>query len=296
VVSRLRPVGPKGETHDIGIWNRFLAGDGLGAAPDPRRANQWSPAVAGGRKLFMLKARTALLGVLAVFIASGVATSAAYAGGPFWHVNGAKLNQGTKQLNLQNKGPLVLKGSALGIEAIVECSTSEGAGTTIEGSGAQKPGQGKGKLKFTNCTTKFGGSTEPCRVHEPIETNQSKAILTTSSESKQNKYALLFQPQQGNTFVVLKFENNIKTCSLGALEVKGNQAAEVIPGGGGVELQEGSLVFPATPIKKVQLFTTDGVQPQEVSVGLFLGVNEAKFSGFYKASLVTGEVFGVSDT
>ena len=246
----------------------------------------------------MFKTRFALFGVLALFIVSGIGASTASAtGGPFWHVNGTKLSKETKQLNLQAKGNAVLNGKVSLLAAVIECSVSSGEGTTIEGNGAQKPGQGKGKLKFTSCTTKIAANSTNCKVQEPITTNQSKARLVTFPGA-QTKYGVLFEPQQENTFVSITFENQgTNKCPVAGkpFAVSGKAAAEIIPKE--QESQEGLLVFPGTPIAKVLWFGNEQTkQPEEVPVKLELGGEEAKFSAVYAAKLATGEPFGVFST
>jgi len=228
----------------------------------------------------MFKARAALLGLLALFIASGIAASTASAAGPYWHVNGSKLGQGVaKQVKLQLKGTAVLKGEVSGAVVVIECKNSISEGATIEGQGNVQ-GQDKGRLTFTQCTV-----VKPtnCTVVEPITTVQTKSHLVYLPENKQQKFGELFEPQQGETFVTLKFAG--KTCLLPATNVKGTVAAEVLPIE--AEGQEGLLNFPETQIEKVVL------EQQTRKIGLFLGEKATVFSAAYGARLETGEKWGV---
>ncbi|HEV3070040.1 MAG TPA: hypothetical protein VGY76_01275 [Solirubrobacteraceae bacterium] len=228
-------------------------------------------------------------------VISGIAAPTASAGGPFWHVGGSKFTQGTRQLELQNKGNAVLKSEIALIRVEIECGKSKSEGAAIEGSGQQKPGQDKGRLRFEECVTKVAGNTNPCKVVEPIITNQTKSILGTSSEATQKKYVDIFEPQQGATFVELTLENNIEKCPVpGTFPVKGAVAAELAPTE--AEAAEGSLIFPETAIKKAQVFSQASGQPEERATNLFLGANAAKFKAFYKAKLATNEVWGVFPT
>jgi|SRR6267154_1909220 len=243
----------------------------------------------------MLKIRLALLGVLALVVTSGIAASTASAGGPFWHVGGSKFSQGTRQLELQNKGNLVLKGELALVKVEVECETSLSEGATIEGSGQQKPGQGKGRLKFEKCIVKTAGKTEPCKALVPIKTNQTKLILGTSNEGVQRKYVDIFEPQQGTKFAEITFVNNITTCPFaGTFPLTGAVAAEMAPTES--EALEGSLIFPETAIKAVQVFSQVSGQPEERGTGLFFGAKAANFKVTYKGKLVTNEIWGVFPT
>lgn len=244
----------------------------------------------------MFKMRFALLGVLALFVVSGIGASTASAtGGPFWHVNGSKLAQERKQLKLQSKGSAVLSGKLIGLNVTVTCKNSISEGASIEGSGVQKPGQDKGRLYFSTCEMKVEGSTA-CKVVEPIVTNQTKSRLVTyKNATGQSKYADLFEPQQGPTatFVTLKVEG--ATCpAVGEFPVTGTQVAEVQPKE--QETQEGLLNFPATPITTVFWFGNEQItQPEEVKTGLLFGGVEAKFLAAYGARLDAGGTYGVFD-
>jgi hypothetical protein len=227
--------------------------------------------------------RVALLGVLALFIANGIAASTASASGPYWHVNGTKLGQGAiKQVKLQLKGKALLK-ATIGASTIeVECKNSISEGATIEGQGSIQ-GQDKGRLTYTQCTV-----LKPlgCIVAEPITTNQTKSHLAYSAET-QKKYVELFEPQQGNKFVTLKFSPE-KECGVifGAQPVSGTIAAEVSPIE--EEGQEGLLLFPTTAIKHVVL-----EQQEKNNVGLTFAGVATTFSAGYGARLDTGEKWGV---
>jgi hypothetical protein len=242
----------------------------------------------------MLKTRVALLGVLALFIASGIATSTASASGPFWHVKGSKLAQGTKQLKLQLKGSATLTSKIAAVEVTITCASSKSEGATIEGSGVQKPGQDKGSLVFSQC--KFPKPLLGCQTQEVIQVKQTKSRLVTF-KGAQTKYADLFEPQQGETFATIILKNNgAETCNVKPVQlpVKGSVAAEIVPKE--AEVQEMLLNFPETPINTVFVENEQKNQQEELSIGLFLGVEEAKFKAAYGSRLETEEPFGVFST
>jgi hypothetical protein len=216
---------------------------------------------------------------------SGVTPSASIAG-PFWHVNGTRLAQGTaKQLKLQAKGTTVFKEKAFGLVTVeIECKSSVSEGATIENSNTQ--GQGKGRLTFTQCTT-ITPTEEACRIVEPITTNQTKSYLAfngTKPENKQQKYVDVFEPQQSPVFVVLHF---LKSCGgvFKELAIEGAVAAEVLPIE--KESQESLLSFPAEPITVVVH------EQQERKIGLTIAGEPTVFSDAYGARLATNERWGV---
>ncbi len=229
----------------------------------------------------MSKTRVALLSALVLLTASGTFASPGSAFGPYWHVNGAKLAQGTKQLKLQLKGVYIQKTMIAGIPVTTECHGSRAEGAAIEGSGTNQ-GQDKGRLVFTQCTINLAH----CKIAEPITTRQGKSHLVTY-KGAQSKYADLFEPQQGeifSTYFITDVEGE-KCPVAGEYQVRGTVAAEVLPKES--ESQEILIAFPETPISVV----SDGIQ--ERRVGLSLGPVEFKVAGFYGARLDNGEKFGV---
>ncbi len=204
---------------------------------------------------------------------------------PHWHVNGMQVKQGAYQIKLQLKGPAVLRSKVVSMAVVIECKDSGSEGATIEGQGIYQ-GQDKGRLVFTQCKATVAGSEKVCKVEEPIKTNQTKSRLVTRTGT-QLKYAELFEPTEGSTYAEIKLVNNgtEKCAAAGTFPVKGSVAAEISPGGS--EGKEGLLNFPETPITEVL------AGGEKVTLGLFLGANEAKFSAAYGATLASGEIFGV---
>jgi hypothetical protein len=226
----------------------------------------------------MLKTRIALLGALALLIASGVATSTASAAGPYWHVGGTRLGQGAiKQVKLQSKGIVIFKGQAFGITAEVTCRTSISEGATIEGRGNFQ-GQDKGRFIFRQCTTV---SNAGCKALEPITTNQLKSYLAYNPNSRQQKFVDVLEPQQGTRVGEIQF----KECILEAASLDGSIAAEILPIE--KENQENLLNFPEQPITEV-------VHEQQAKrIGLRFAGEPMVFAGAYGARLVTNERWGV---
>ncbi len=226
------------------------------------------------------------LGVLACLIASGVMAPAALASGPFWHVNGKKLASGeTKQLKLQNKGPITLKLPGT-LEIVCQRSISEGA--TIEGSTVTQ-GQDKGRTIYSSCAVPVP-TGEKCKVvGDQIKTNQTKSYLAEAET--QTKIVDVFEPTQGSTFSVFRLENGPGgTCPFKELGVAGSAVAEMIPSG--VEGQEGLMVFPSTAILKVKHEGTAVTLPSLKTVGVV-----STFSAVYGVRLATfPEKFGVFET
>jgi len=231
----------------------------------------------------MFKTRVALLGVLALFIASGIAASTASAGqpeGPYWHVAGSRLGQGvSKQIKLQAKGVTILKGSDLGVGVVIECHNSYTEGATIEGQGNSQ-GQDKARFVFEQCKTVVKGLT--CVVTEPIRTNQLKSYLAYNPNSKQQKFIDVLEPQQGSVFVVLHFKGF--ACPESA-PVEGAVAGEIIPVE--KEVQEGLLYAPEVPITEIEH------EHQRRTIGLKFAEEPSVFSGAYGARLATNEQWGV---
>jgi hypothetical protein len=247
--------------------------------------------LAGGKECrYMFKVRLAVLGALALFIVSGISASAASASGPFWHVNGAKLSTGARQIKLQSKGPLFLKQAAT-LE--IECKNSISEGATIEGN-QEKQGQGKGRTLYSSCTVPFP-TGEVCEVGNEvsnrgqIKTNQIKAYLANAGQTGDVE---VFEPTQGGVFATFLLENAPgKKCTLkGEVGVAGGAVAEVQPVG--VNGQEGLISFPSTAIKVVKHEGVETIVPSLKTVGIV-----GTFSGVYAARLATfPETFGVFET
>jgi hypothetical protein len=202
--------------------------------------------------------------------------------GPYWHVNGSRLEAGAKQVKMQLKGSIVLKSAKLGVE--VECKSSGSEGATIEGNGAAQ-GQDKGRLSLSSC--KVLKPEKECLVAEPIVTKPLKSYLAFNEGAQQN-IVDVFEPTEGTTLTELKFSG--KGCGIlaGSQPLKGSVAASVVPKGS--ESQEYLFEFPATAI------TTIKHEGTEKTVGLTISSNPATLSAAFGARLATGEKWGVFET
>ena len=231
----------------------------------------------------MFKTRAALLGLLTLLIVSGIAASTASAAGPYWRVNGSRLETGSKQIKLQLKGAAFLKSPSLGVE--IRCNGSISENSAIEGNGT-KQGLDKGRVTYSSCTVLLPAK-EGCTVAEPITTNQLKSYLATAST--QTKIVDVYEPTVGKVFVELKFSKACgETLSSAPVGVLGNIAAELIPAE--KEGQEGLIAFPQTAITKVM---HEGVE-NKLKLEVIGAVST--FSGAYGARLENKEAFGVFET
>jgi hypothetical protein len=267
-----------------------------GDRPGPSDQTRPKPESLTGQKEIetqMPRQRIVMLSLMAVFVTSMFTTAVASAEGPFWHVNGVKLKQGSVGITGQNKGNLKFV-TTLGNATIkITCTTSSTEGT-IDGQGETRQGQDKGKVTFSGCTV-VGEPPFPegCKVKEPITTNQLKSHLANATVQGVEQIVDLFEPtgpqqEVKKVFVILVFE----LCGAilnGPHEVTGNVAAQLVPQR--IEAQEGLLSFPETPI------TTIKHEGQEVTgVGLKFAGNVAKFSGSYTQKLQNNLPYGVFNT
>lgn len=225
--------------------------------------------------------RVALLGVLALFIVSGIAASSASAAGPFWRVSGTRLGQGViKQIKLQLKGGAVLETPEAGLT--IECKNGVSEGSTIEGRG-EKQGQGKGRIAFTQCAVTLPATG--CGVVEPIITNPTKSYL--ANIETQPKIAEVFEPGQGTVFATVTI-TGAKCLQAGAVNVTGSAAAWIIPPN--AENQEDLLVFPKPAIASVK---HEGVVTAVALKALNLPTS---FSAAFGQRLATNALFGAWET
>jgi hypothetical protein len=225
----------------------------------------------------MLKARAALAGMLTLFIASGIAASTASASGPFWHVNGSRVELGHGQIKFQSKTPLVIRTEIGTTPVAIECKTSISENAELEGNGMMQ-GIDKGSFSLPQCKVNATG----CEV-SPITTNTLKSYLAEAST--QTKIVDVFEPTTGTVVATIRFTG--AGCLLaGKFNLTGSVAAEIIPSA--AELTELLFAFPITPITTVKREGT------ATAVGLLFSTRAAKFAAAYGARLETGEVFGVS--
>lgn len=214
--------------------------------------------------------------------------------GPFWHVNGSKLSQGSKGVKLQNKGPLSLSAEVIAkpenISFTVTCKNSTSNGT-VDGQGAAKQGQGKGSVTYEQCKVEDKASLA-CKVAEPIKTNQLKAHLAYAAVKGDEQIVELYEPapspQTGEkiftTLILSSTSGSSCTAIAGSYKIHGAVVGQIMSQEG--EAHEGLVSFPEQPIT---LVVHEG---EAVEAGLFAGTVPAKFIGSYGARLQNGEPFG----
>lgn len=201
--------------------------------------------------------------------------------GPYWHVNGSRLESGKKQVKLQSKNSAVLSSTTLGLE--LECKNSISEGATIEGNGVSQ-GQDKGRLSYSSCKViKPAG----CTLAEPITTNPTKSYLAFNVGAQQS-IVDVFEPTEG--VMLAKFIFSGKACGVlsGAQPLDGSVAANIVPKG--QESQENLFAFPTTAVTVIK---HNGA---EKKIGLTFAGAAATLSGAYGARLATGEKWGAFES
>ncbi len=234
----------------------------------------------------MPRLRIGILGLVVLYLASVSMAEPAGAAGPFWHVNGAKLKQGSEGAQLQNKGSMSLKGLVSGLAVTVSCGTIEGSGT-IDGQGETKQGQAKAQGKFGECKVAVGTEGK-CGKPTTVGINQVKAHLAKATVQGKEQIVTLIEASSGTVIAEIPL-NECKESLLNGLKlpVKGSVAGVAEPQETEVEI--GSLYFPSEPIKVVKH------EGQEVKVGLILSTSEAVFTGYFSGALESGKM-GVFST
>jgi hypothetical protein len=233
----------------------------------------------------LFKPRLALLGVLALFITSGIVTSVASANGPAWKVNGSRLGAQVKQKTKIIAGETTLKAKVIGTPTSIKCETSVVANSFIEGNGQGAGLNGASGITYETCKV-----TEPlkCLVAQPIKTVPVKSQLVLFGGG-QGKIGDLFEPTQGTTFVTIVLENEgTKACIVaGSFPVKGTVVAEVKPENS--EVLTGELAFPSVAISQIKKEggAATQISPLEIGTG-----NPATFIGKYEVGLESGMKFG----
>lgn len=248
-----------------------------------------------GKQHAMLRLRISLLGLVAVCAVGVFSAAAASAAGPFWHVGGSKLVQGSKNIKLQNKGPLTLSSEVVAkpenISFTITCNNSTSDGT-IDGQGETKQGQGKGTVTYTSCKVE-DKALLACKVAEPIKTGQLKVHLAHGIVQNKRQIVELFEPSPSQqteekvftTVILASTSGSSCTAIAGSYKIHGSVVGQLAPQE--QEAQEGLLSFPEPAITQVEH------EGQTVEVGLFAGTVPAKFVGVYSARLQPLEAFGV---
>lgn len=235
----------------------------------------------------MFKIRAVLLGALALLITSGIAASAASAAGPYWHVNGSRLEKGSKETTIV-AGAAELKATVVGFKTTILCESAKVENALITGNGTAQGQDSTKAIVFEKC--KVIGP-KGC-VTENIKTVPVKShlVIYTNGEAEE-KIGDMFEPTTGEEFTTITLKKNgTETCPLAEkFPVKGKTVSEVKPEGS--EAVSGELVFPVIPIAEVKKEGT----PEKVGLEIGSG-NKASFSGKFETKLVSGEKFGAFKT
>jgi hypothetical protein len=161
-----------------------------------------------------------VMALLAALAFGAMAATAAQAAteGPFWTVEGSKLNTNeTREIAIKAVGSITLESEILTIKGKVICpSASVEKGSYLAGG---VPGTSRERVEFGGgCTVINNGSS--CKVEEPIRTEPVRNELVISdSEPGFGPFVLTeFKPESGSKFVTLKFTG---TCTVKETEVTG---------------------------------------------------------------------------
>ncbi len=238
----------------------------------------------------MLKNRAALLGALALLVLSGIATSAASAAGPYWRVNGSRLEKGSKFLNAEG-GATELKATILGLTETISCAGATVENASLVGNGTSQGQDAAKAIAFEKCKVV---SPKSCATAKTLKTTGVKSHLVVfTNAAKEEKIGDLFESTTGSEFTVITFQNNgTEKCPFAGTQfpVKGGAVAEV--GTEGTEAVSGELIFPKTPITEIKKEGGAGE-----AAGLEIGAgNKASFSGTFTTNVLPGETFGAFKT
>jgi hypothetical protein len=231
--------------------------------------------------------------LLAVFVLSAVATSAAQAEeAPFWAVGGARLGAGqTRFIAAKEAKAFVLSGAGVTVTCT---SASVVAGAVILGSAAGEPGTDDETLDFSSCKVEGNDKTAECeKVTEPIATRNLKSELVL--DKTKAKLLTLFQPASGLLLAELKFPSG---CKITTDKVTGSFAAEALnekeeaitTSSEATQYKTGFLRFPST--QPVDIWLIKGSVGKEVELkALETNALPATLSGTAAISLESGEEF-----
>ncbi len=263
-----------------------------------------------------------LVAMLAVFAFGAiVATSAAAeTKGPFWTVEGKKLEKNeTKEITLTayegTKEPIRLESELLGVKGKVECDLANVAKGAFIAGGV--PGTADETAEFDDCTTKNVG--EDCKVKEPIRTEPIKGELVVSDEGGHFGRLILveFDPVAGTEakFATLHFEGAkciLKETEVGKGLVVGSAYTDpTVTGGearavtttGSAEATSFLVKFPDEPnfeveeggkkLKYLAIYLYKGTAFESFRVAVFKAFSsEAKLTGTVLVSLGDCQDYG----
>lgn len=239
----------------------------------------------------MFKTRVALLGALTLLITSGIATSVASAAGPYWRVNGSRLEKGSKFINVAG-GATELKATVLGLSVTIACGEAEVENARLIGNGTSQGQDSAKSITFEKCKVVSPKQCTSAKIIKTVEVESHLVIFTNAA--KEEKIGDLFEPTTGSEFTTIALENNgEEKCPFAetSFPVKGSAVAEVTPEG--TEATSGELVFPKTPIAEVK---KEGGAAEKVGLEIGGAANKASFSGKFTTNLLPGEKFGAFTT
>jgi hypothetical protein len=238
----------------------------------------------------MFKKRAALLGALALLVLGGIATSQASAAGPYWRVNGARLEKGSKFLNAEG-GATELKATVLGLSVTISCAEAGVENARLIGNGTSQGQDSAKTIAFEKCKVT---SPKQCAVAKTITTVEvTSHLVIFTNAAKEEKIGDLFDPATGTEFVTITLENHgEEKCPFAEtpFPVKGSAVAEVSLEG--TEAVSGELTFPKTPITEVK---TEGGAAEAAGLEIGSG-NKASFNGKFTTNVLPGEKFGAFKT
>jgi hypothetical protein len=181
--------------------------------------------------------RSLMMALLAVFAFGAITAAAAQAAteGPFWTVEGAKLNTNeTREITIKAVGSITLEGQALGglAKVNITCPTATVQKGSYLAGGA--PGTSKEVVEFSGEPGSSGrkcavtGNGNGCTVNEPIRTEPIRNELVVSDGPPAGTFGpfilIEFKPESGSKFVTLNFSGS---CTVSTTEVKGEVLGSV---------------------------------------------------------------------
>jgi hypothetical protein len=232
------------------------------------------------------RTKVVLLGMLAVFVVSAVAstTASAKTNQPSWRVNQKLLWEGKIELKVSNTGqfPFQIEVTVLKTKAIIECKVVTGT-AFIEGN-KKVHGLDSGEAKFSECSLEGAAG---CGVENIAATFKSSLWLHgTIKEAEEGKPKTkelqnLFEPKANNEFTKIE----ITKCALkGKYAVGGQTASEFSEAER--DTTELKLVWTKPNQKHVHQPKTEGTGEEETQVGLIFANEPAELQGDINLTLV----------
>ena|ERR1700730_7367440 len=229
------------------------------------------------------KITTVLLSLFCMSIAlTALTATPAFAEGPYWRVNGTRLEKGAKNTSIKGQ-TFTTKTTIAGASVEIKCETAKGKSSTIEGNGINQ-GKGASTLLFENCTEATPKGCVSSKAIETVGLDWSVGIIAIPTFPYIIAYAILF-PQEGETLASVTISGCLAE---GKYPITGSVAAEIIPEG--EEVKEATILFPEPATTQIKL------EGQLHKVGLVMGGGTATLAGKLGMSLVSGEKFGVFKT